>query len=164
MNIDKALSHFEFKLTEDDGNGKKRLKKSFKPTGNDIKAFNAIVQYKKKQESKSLYDNESLAKLFLESFMIKMDCNMYTSETALEAISTTLEYTVYELCMKLKEKIPLYKFNNIGEKKYPSIQNKELVEKYGKELTEALTTEVTEDQVIRWVGSKVNKILQIEKG
>ena len=52
MNIDKALSHFEWKL-----------KNHWKPTPKDIEAYNSIIDFRDLQQSENLSKNENLAKL-----------------------------------------------------------------------------------------------------
>ncbi|QQV90465.1 hypothetical protein Harreka1_58 [Olleya phage Harreka_1] len=160
MNIDKALSHFKYKLTN-----------SWKPTPTDIKAYNAILDYKEQQESHVLSQNESLAKLFIHQFILMCSTNLYTSEMALKSIDDILSKSVYDWTMTLKEQIPMMKFNSIGITKYPletkdmlnmtlmQERSAKIIEEYPEELTEAINTEVKEDQICKWVAFEVNRII-----
>ena len=171
MKIDKAISHFKWRLTETDNKGGVTLKKNLNPSINDLKALNSIIEYKEQQESHVLSQNESLAKLFIHQFILMCSTNLYTSEMALKSIDYILSKSVYDWTLTLKEQIPMMKFNSIGITKYPletkdmlnitlmQERNAKIIEEYPEELTEALNTEVKEDQICKWVAFEVNRII-----
>ena len=59
MNIDKALEHIKWKFDN-----------VAPPTEKDLESFNAILDYKEKQEDINLEQNENLAKLWVHTLMM----------------------------------------------------------------------------------------------
>ena len=165
MNITKAISHFEFKLD-----------KVWKKTKQDVDAFNAILDYKELVESKAMNENEALAKLWVEKMIILSRTKSYDGQRCIQAIDETLNKSLYELIMILKEEIPLMRFTALMSSKIPisdadsynitkvKARSKELAEKYETELTEALRHEVSEDKIIKFVESQITRIIhQVDK-
>jgi hypothetical protein len=160
MNIDRAISHFEYKL-----------KNTWKPTKSDIEAYNAIIEYKEKQEDINLEQNENLAKLWVHTLMMLNVTNLYTAEQCIVEIDKILEPTVYDWCLLLQEKLPIMKFSAIGNVEFPltpieqmsaSIvmkNNKKIVDKYPDELMEALLSKPKIENVIRFVSNHVTRII-----
>ena len=54
MNINKAIAHFEWKLTN-----------HWKPTPKDLEAYNSMVEYVDKNNKQQLNDNQLFAKLYI---------------------------------------------------------------------------------------------------
>jgi hypothetical protein len=160
MNINKALEHFEWKF-----------KNSWKPTKRDLEAYNAIVDYKEIQESKSLSEHESLAKLFIHQLILLSRTNMYNGERCIQIIDEILDKSVYEWCVILKNEIPMMRFNSIGMGKYQidtetvlnrtklSQINNEIINEFETELTEALISDISEENIIKFVQKEINRII-----
>ena len=160
MNIDKAISHFEYKL-----------KNSWKPTKADIEAYNAIIDYKETQDNIAVAQNESLCKLFIHQFILMCQTKLYTSETALKSINDILNQSVSSWVDTLRNEIPMLKFNSVGSDKYPlqeqyvwdiprtQQRDAKILDEFQSELMGALMMEVSEEQVIKWVESNVNRII-----
>lgn len=160
MDIEKAISHFEYKL-----------RNHWKPTKKDIEAYNALVDYKEQQDSVNLTQNEPLAKLFIHQFILLCRTKIMTSEMALNAIDEILNKSVYDWCVLLKEEIPMMRFNSIGLHKYPidpkdefnitklQERNKLIIDEFEDELLAALKIEMKIDEVIKFVKKHVNRII-----
>ena len=171
MNIDKAISHFEFRLVEKDSKGKIKLKNNLKPNLNDLKAYNAIIDYKETQDNIAVAQNESLCKLFIHQFILMCQTKLYTSETALKSINDILDQSVSSWVDILRNEIPMLRFNSVGSHKYPidekdvwnitkrQERDAKIIDEFETELTSALKTQITKDQVIKWVESNVNRII-----
>lgn len=170
MKIDKALSHFDYKLVERDSKGKAlKLKKNFTPTENDIKAFNAILQYKETMERQVVMENESFAKLYIHQLMLLNTSYLYPAERSIQVIDEILDKSVYEWCLALKEQIPMMRFNSIGLSKYPigdihnvtkqQERNKKILEEFETELTEALKYTISEDSIIKFVNEQITRVI-----
>lgn len=156
--ITKAIEHFKWKFQN-----------SWKPTEADIEAYNSIVQYKKLQEDVNLSKNESLAKLWIRTFILLSQTKMYSSEASINEIDKDLNKSVYDWCMILKEQIPMIRFNNVGSDKFPvnnefdliemKERNAKIVEEFETELTKALLYEPKEEDIIRFVSGQINRII-----
>jgi hypothetical protein len=160
MNIYKALDHFEYKF-----------RNSWKPTEADIKAFNAIVRYKKLQEAKTLQQNELLAKLWIHQLILFSRTGGYNGERSIQVLDEILSASVYEWCLVLKDEIPMMRFGSIGSHKYPlepkdyynftklKNRNKKIIDEFETELTKAMKHEVTEENIIKFVKTQINRII-----
>ena len=96
MDTNKALEHFKWKFEN-----------TWKPTEKDIEAFKSIIDYKKKQESYNLQQNESLAKLWIHQLILLSNTNAYSADRCIQIIDEILSKTTYEWCLKLKEELPM---------------------------------------------------------
>jgi hypothetical protein len=171
MNIERAISHFEFRLVEKDSKGKIKLKGNLKPNLNDLKAYNAIIEYKEKQEDINLEQNENLAKLWVHTLMTLNVTNLYSAEQCIVEIDKILEPTVYDWCLLLQEKLPIMKFSAIGQAEFPLTpieqmsasmvmdNNKKIVDKYPNELMDALLSKPKIENVVRFVKNHVTRII-----
>lgn len=158
MDINKAIQHFKYKLTN-----------SWKPTKFDIEAYNAILEYKELQESINISKNESLAKLWIHQLMLLSNTNCYNGERSIQVIDEILEKSVYEWCLKLKEQLPMMRFNSIGLDKYPLThgmnqselmnRNNKIIDEFETELTEAMIHEPKEEDIIKFVQFQINRIV-----
>lgn len=160
MNINKALEHFKWKFEN-----------SWKPTKKDVEAFNSIVEYKEIQESKSLSENELLAKLWIHQLILLARTNMYNGERCVQVIDEILSKPVYEWCLILKDEIPLMRFNAVGVHKYQlekenvlnrtklSEINEKIINEFETDLTKALKSEISEDNIIKFVSQNINRII-----
>ncbi len=158
MNIDKAIDHFKYKFS-----------KSWKPTPSDIEALNSIMDYKERQEDINLQQNESLAKMWIRTFITLCQTKLYNAEGAINEIDADLNKSVYEWCLILKTEIPMLRFNSIGHKKYPAPDyydidkrnenNANIIDEFENELTEALLHKPKEQDVIRFVSNHINRII-----
>ena len=170
--INKALNHFSFKLIDKDINGNvKGLKKNFTPTIDDVKAFNVIAEWKELQEAKVLKRNESLAKLFIHQLILLMRSKVYDSKRSIEVIHEILDKPVVQWCETLQNEIPMLRFNAVGNIKYPiddvnilnqtelNERNDKIVEEFETELTEAMNYTISKEDVIKFVESSLNTII-----
>jgi len=158
MDINKAIEHFAWKLQN-----------HWKPTPKDIEAFNAVLNYKKMQEDINLQRNENLAKMWVKTFITMSNTNLYNAETIINEIDKDLSKSVYDWCLILKEQLPMMRFNSIGRNKYPPPQdynitkiqenNAKIIAEFETELTQALNYKPKEDDVIRFVTSQINRII-----
>lgn len=160
MTLDKALEHFQYKF-----------KNHWKPTQRDIEAYNTIVDYKELQESKNISQNESLAKLWIHQLILLSRSNMYNGERCIQVIDEILSNSVYEWCLKLKNELPIMRFNSIGIGKYQidsetvlnrtklSQINNEIINEFETELTEALKYDPKEEDVIKFVSSQITRVI-----
>lgn len=160
MNIQKALEHFQYKF-----------KNNWKPTSRDIEAYNAIVEYKELQETKTLQENELFAKLWIHQLILLSRTNMYNGERSIQVIEEILSKSVYDWCVTLKNEIPMMRFNSVGMGKYQidtetvlnrtklSQINNEIIDEFETELTQALTTEISEEKIIKFVKREINRII-----
>lgn len=160
MSIEKALSHFEW-----------RLKNSWKPTQRDIEAYNSILEWKELQETKALQENESFAKLWIHQLMLLNNTSMYSAERSIQVIDEILEQSVYDWVKKLHEQINIMAFKSVLNKKgvrgTESILNlleytkkgSNLILENKEELQKALTKETTEENIIKFVESQINRII-----
>ena len=100
------------------------------------------------------------------------ETNHMTAKACIEEIERILSMSVYEMVLKLKEKVPMMKFNAIGQDTYPlkdadvfnltliSERNNKIVEQYTKELFECLKTPYNEEQAIEFVTSQVHRLIK----
>ena len=158
MNIDKAINHFKYKFQN-----------TWKPTKTDIEAYNAIIDYKSMQEDVNLSQNESLAKLWIHQMMLLSNTKAYDGERSIQVIDEILKDSLYNWCLKLKDQIPMMRFNSVGLSKYPlpddfnitklQERNNKIIEEFEDELTEALKYKINEEQIIKFVKSQITRIL-----
>jgi hypothetical protein len=142
-----------------------------KPTPSKVEAINTIIDFVNHTEQQSLMENELFAKLFIEKFIMLAETKHYTAQACLDEIERILSMTTYEMVLKLKEKVPMMKFNAIGQDKYPlkdidifnldaiRERNIKIIDEYTKELFDALKTSYSEDEAIHFVKSKVNYLV-----
>ena len=170
MKIEKALNHFEWRLTVKNEQGKVTgLKGNLKPSLTDIEALNSIIQWKEHQESIVLARNEGLAKLWIHQLILLSNTKMYNGERSIQVIDEILNKEVYEWCMILKEQLPLMRFNSVALDKYPledvmnrtkQLERKDaIINEFETELTEAFKYEISEDNIIKFVKSQINRII-----
>lgn len=160
MNINKALEHFNYKF-----------KNTWKPTQRDVEAFNTIIDYKELQETQAMQENELLAKLWIHQMILLTRTNMYNGERCIQVIDEILSKSVYEWCLILKSEIPLMRFNNIGVDKYQLYKenildltklseiNEKIINEFETELTKALKSEISEENIIKFVSQNINRII-----
>ena len=158
MNIDRAISHFEYKL-----------KNSWKSTKADIEAYNAIIEYKEKQEDINLQQNESLAKLWIHTLTTLAYTKTYNAEQCINEIDNILKISVYDWCEILREQLPMMRFNSVGNHKYPLVdpynitklreRNEKIISEFETELTEAHNFKAKIENVVRFVKNHVTRII-----
>jgi flagellin-specific chaperone FliS len=158
MNIDRAISHFEYKL-----------KNSWKPTKADIEAYNAIIEYKEKQEDINLEQNENLAKLWVHTLMTLSSTNTYNAEQCINEIDKILKPSVSDWCEILREQLPMMRFNAVGNHKYPLVdpynitklreRNEKIINEFETDLTEAIKFKAKIGDVSRFVSNHVTRII-----
>jgi len=138
MNINKALEHFKYKWD----------KKILIPTEKDIEAYNAIIEYREKQDSINLQQNNNLAKLWIHQLMLLSNTEMYTGERCIQVIDEILEKPVYDWCLELQKQLSIMKFNAIDKEGGSD-----------EELNEALQWKPTEEYVIKFVEQHITRIM-----
>lgn len=160
MNIEKALEHFEWKF-----------KNHWRPTEKDIEAFNSIIEYKEIQQSKNMFENENLAKLWIHQLMLLNKTKMYSAERSIQVIDEILDKSVYEWCIILKENINLMRFNTLLKEIDSDVSNKKdsslevfktidnIRDEKQKEMIKALYSEVSEENIIKFVEKHINRII-----
>ena len=169
MTIDRALKHFDWRLVDKDKNGKPlKLKDYFKPSENDLEALNSIIDFVNTSQQQSLMEHQLFAKLFIEKFIMLAETNHMTAEVCINEIERILSFSVYEMVLILKDKVPMFKFNAIGQDTYPledtdvfnlsaiSDRNNKIVAQYTNELFECLKTTYSEDDAIAFITSMVH--------
>lgn len=149
----------------------KEAHKNKKLTPKKLKAVNTLIDFYKSQNQKAVRDNDLFAKLFIEKFMFICQTRHATAESAMQEIERILSMSVYEMVLKLKENLPMFKFNAIGQDTEPLDvskfddysyileRNDKIIGKHTKELKEALKTTYTEEQAIRFINTQVNRLL-----
>ena len=137
MNINKALEHFEWKF-----------KHSWRPTATDIEAYNAILDYKAKQESYNLSQNENLAKLWIHQMILLSNTDSYSGTRCIEVVDEILTKSVYEWCLELKEQLPMMNFRALQKKLGTD-----------DELKKALIYEISEANIIKFVEAEITRII-----
>lgn len=163
MNIDKAIEHFHWKF-----------KNTWKPTQKDVEAFNSIIDYKELVESKTLSENELLAKLWIEKLLLLNRSNLYSAERSIQVIDEILSKSLYECCIVLKNELPFMRFNALlykygtdysnknldvlNRSKINDI-NKDILDNHEKELKEVLMVEISEEKTIEFVKKQITRIL-----
>ena len=117
-------------------------------------------------------ENELFAKLFIEKFIMLAETNHMTAKACLDEIERILSISTYEMVLILKDKVPMMKFNAIGQDTYPlkdadifnltmiSERNNKIVAQYTKELIECLKTPYNEDEAIAFVTSQVHRLIK----
>jgi hypothetical protein len=160
MNIEKALEHFKWKFDNVQ-----------KPSTKDIKAFNSILEWKETQESINLQRNESLAKLWIHQLILLNESNLYSAERAIQVIDEILNKSVYDWTIILKDKISIMRFNAILlEKGMKPLANDlnltkarlsvlETLSNHKEELEKEFTSEITEENTIKFVEKQINRII-----
>ena len=142
MRIDKALEHFKWKFEN-----------KWKPTEKDVEAFKAIIEYKEKQESINLQQNNNFAKLWIHQLILLSNSEMYTGERCIQVIDEILSKSVYDWCLELQQQLSIMRFNALSKEGASD-----------EELTEALTFKIKEEDVIKFVNKNITRnILQFEK-
>jgi hypothetical protein len=160
MNIEKALSHFEWKL-----------KNHWKPTAKDIEAFNSILDFKEHRQSISLSENELLAKMWIHQLMLLNATKMYSAKRAIQAIDEILEQTVYDWVLKLHEQSKMMRFNTLSYSEEYEQSLKDLnvtrmqetslksINENEEEYYKILNTETKEEDMIKFVEQQMNRIV-----
>lgn len=158
MRIEKALEHFKYKFQN-----------VWKPTKTDIEAYNSIIDYKEIQEQRSISENESLSKLFIAMFISKCQYYNYSSEMALKSIEDILKKDSYYWVKMLHLQLPLFQIQALGFTDIKKIDSEDfnelkkhndfIFDKYENEITKALGSKVSEEQLIKWLNSKINTII-----
>lgn len=160
MNIQKALSHFEYKF-----------KNNWKPTQKDIEAYNAIVEYKELQETKSLSENESLAKLWIHQLILLNETEMYSAERAIQVIDEILSKSVYDWAKKMHEQANIMRFKTLLDTKeykdalinleYDKIKEigSKLIDEKKVEFYKALNSDVKEENIIKFIKQQITRII-----
>lgn len=169
MKIEKALSHFEWRLVNKDNKGKVTgLKNNLKPSQTDIEALNSIIEWKHTQESISMSKNESLAKLWIHQLMLLNSTEMYSAERSIQVVDEILNQSVYEWCLKLQDQIGLmhYKVELGKDEKYKdAIRNgnftlmKKESEKHIDFLEDSFSKKPKEESIIKFVKHQINRII-----
>ena len=129
MNINKALEHFKYKWD----------KKILIPTEKDIEAYNAIIEYREKQDIINLQQNNNLAKLWIHQMILLSNTDMYDGKRCIQVIDEILDKSVYEWCLEMKEQLPMMNFR-AAEKRYAGDE----------ELMKAFTFIPKEDDIIKF--------------
>lgn len=163
MTPEQALNYLSWECKKD--NNIKKL------TPKKLEAVNSLIDFYKIQNQKAVSDNKLFAKLFIEKFIYICETRHATSKSALQEIERILSMSVYEMVLKLKERLPMFKFNSIGAEEIPfdtskfdnlsyiRERNLKIIDKHTKELKEALKTSYTEDEAIMFIESQVNRLL-----
>jgi hypothetical protein len=159
MNIDKALSHFQWKL-----------KNKWKPTELDVEAYNSILKFKRYHEQQTLQNNTLLAKLWIEKLILLNETKMYSAERSIQVIDEILQESVYSWCVKLHSKLSQMRLNTFLRDKYNDDDlsslnttkmaktNIEIVDKYEKEIMDLLKDNIKEEDIIRFVEKHITRI------
>lgn len=161
MDINRALEHFKW-----------RFRNGWKPTENDIKAYNSIVKFKEFHEKESLKNNEALAKLWIEKLILLNESKMYSAERSIQVIDEILQLSTYEWCVKLHSKLSQMRLNSFIASKYnldeysslePSkmiIENSKIVEKYELDILQILKDDIKLEDIIKLVEKQITRIIQ----
>ena len=160
MDINKAISHFKW-----------RFENGWKPTKRDIEAYNAIIEYKEMQNSLSLSENESLAKLWIHQLMLLNNTQMYSAERAIQVIDEILQQSVYDWSKKLHSQANIMRFASLlGSEEYKDVLNKlnftklkeigsKLTTENSLEFEKAMKADVKEENVIKFVEQQIDRII-----
>lgn len=159
MNIEKALEHQAWRL------------KNSKSTERDLEAFNSIIDWKRLQEQKSLKNNDAFAKLWIHQLILLNENNMYSGERSIQVIDEILDKSVYQWILTLMSNLNIMRFKALLKEKSNLIPDDilnaaehhknvlKLMNDHKEELTKALTDEIKEDNVIRFVEKMVNRVV-----
>jgi hypothetical protein len=158
MNIDKALEHIKWKFDN-----------VAPPTLKDLESFNAILDYKEKQEDINLEQNENLAKLWVHTLTTLAYTKTYNAEQCINEIDNILKISVYDWCEILREQLPMMRFNSVGNHKYPLVdpynitklreRNEKIINEFETELIEAHNFKAKIENVVRFVKNHVTRII-----
>lgn len=144
----------------------------WKVNEDDVKALNSLIGYVNHKNSITLQNNDLFAKLFIEKFITLASTERRTASSCVNNIEEILNTPVYELVLKLKECVPMIRFNNVGMDSIPFDEGKSLnltyirdrnnkiADLYEKELLKSLLTEYTEEEAIDFVETQVNRLIR----
>jgi len=167
MEIDKAISYLTWEAKKD--------KEINKLTPKKLEAINAVISYVNWERKKLLSEHDLFAKMFIEKFIMLCETKHHTAKSALEEISRILNHSVYDLVKILQDKMPMFKFNSIGQDtepldmaKFDNItylreRSSRIVAQHTAELSEALKTSYNESEVIHFVEKSINKFITEHK-
>lgn len=153
MDINKAIEHFEWKL-----------KNVWKPSQKDIDAYNAILEYKDITETYNMSQNESLAKLWINTFIMLSLHSKNNSKDSIRQIDEMLSKSVYEWVKILNKEIPHIKLNLLNKNDYVYNvtkrleQDKEMVENEPDKLNDALEPVKIED-TIKFLETQITRVI-----
>lgn len=131
MDIDKAMEHFKFKLEN-----------VWKPSKKDIEAYTSIYKYREMVEMQNINENDSLAKLWIHQLILLANSNMYSGERCIQILDEILSKTTYEWCLRLKDELPMMRFNALDK---PEVKD--------------LHFEISEENIIKFVNLHINRII-----
>lgn len=160
MNIEKGIEHFKWKFEN-----------HWKPTKKDIEAYNSIIEYKELQETKNMAENELLAKLWIHQLILLNNTQMYSAERAIQVIDEILSQSVYDWAKKLQSQANIMRFKTLlntdeynealSELNYSRIKeigSKVIIENKD-EFEKSLKSEVKEENVIKFIKTQINRIV-----
>lgn len=160
MTTEKALERFIW-----------RFKNGWNPNKLDIEAYNSIIEYKELQETKSLSENELLAKLWIHQLILLNETEMYSAARAIQVIDEILSKSVYDWTKKMHEQANIMRFKTLlDDKQYKdALTNLEfgkireigstLIDEKKPEFEKALKAEIKEENVIKFVKQQINRII-----
>lgn len=153
MDINKALEHFAWKFEN-----------HWKATQKDLDAFNAIIDYKDLNETTNMNSNESLAKLWINTFIMLSLHSKNNSKDSIRQIDEMLSKSVYEWCEILNKDIPHIKLNLLNKNDYiynatkRLEQDKQMIKENPEAIINALEPVKIED-TIKFVETQITSII-----
>ena len=160
MNINKAIERIEW-----------RFKNSWNVNDKDIEAYNAILDYKEMQESINMNKNESLAKLWIHQLMLLNTTQLYSAERSIQVIDEILNKSVYDWCIDLRSNIATMRFNALSLQSNGNVSKnilnrsnvinliEQIVDKNEKQLLKEFQSEVSEQNIIKFVEKQITRII-----
>lgn len=161
-NINQALKDLKWSLEN---------KWSDKVSKRDIETFNSILSYVDMQNSIKMNKNESLAKLWIHQIMLLNNTMSYSAERSIQVIDEILDKSVYEWCLKMHSQANIMAFNSVlGKDNTNTLEyilkpldmrkiDSNKLSKKEKECWEALTKEIKEENIIKFVEKEINRII-----
>ena len=161
MTITKAIEYLEWKFT----------KSGVKPSKKDIEAYNSIIDYKELQETKTLQENELLAKLWIHQLILLNETQMYSAERSIQVIDEILSKSVYDWAKKMHEQANIMRFKTLLDTKeykdalinleYDKIKEigSKLIDEKKHEFDKALKNEIKEENIIKFIKQQITRII-----
>jgi len=146
--INKAIKHFEWKLT-----------KHWKPTDKDLEAYNEIVEFTEAKLKQQYNDNQLFAKLYISFYgeLIKYYDTTVFDNTPQKALHKILDTPIENLIQKFLDKVNLQE-QTLQHRKTNGIKHPRIVSTEDIDLdAEAMTYQETEDNLTAMINMALTK-------
>ncbi|WP_372938710.1 hypothetical protein [Seonamhaeicola sp.] len=162
MSINKALKDLKWSFEN---------KFKDKLSDRDIEAYKTIVGFVETQHSVNLTQNEALAKLWIHQLILLNSTELYDAKRSIEVIDEILSKSVYEWCLEMQKQANIMRFKTLlnNERYKDALKNNkplkaqeigsEIIEGKEKEFNEALTKDITEESVIKFVEDNITRLI-----